>query len=178
MARPRMDIAGQRFGRWTVLEFAESDKHRNSRWLCQCDCGSRAVVHGTNLLSGHSTSCGCYQKSLCVTHPMSRKHGETLNGCESKEYRAWAGMKKRCYNAKNIRYEHYGGRGIKVCDRWLHSFENFLADVGRAPEDSCKWSIDRIDNDGDYDRGNVRWATAKEQANNRSSCKKKEKMAA
>jgi len=173
MVKTRTDLAGQRFGRWTVLEFAGLDKSSHSRWLCQCDCGSRAVVHGNSLRRGATTSCGCYRNDRVSQCQSTHREGSLH--LRTKEYRAWTMMKYRCRNSKYQWWSRYGGRGIKVCDRWIHSFENFLADVGRAP--GKEYTIDRKDNDGDYDRGNVRWATAKERANNRR-CGKKKEMAA
>lgn len=171
----RLDLTGHRSGRLVVVELAGHDKYGKSLWLCQCDCGSslRAVC-GNNLRRGTTTSCGCRRHESLAQIVL--RHGESIKTRKTKEYRAWIGIKNRCTNPKYCGWKRYGGRGIKVCDRWLHSFENFLVDVGRSP---CKgWSIDRINNDGDYDRGNVRWASPKEQANNRCTNKKKERMAA
>jgi len=174
----RLDLVGQKFGKLRVLEFAGSDKRGQTLWVCRCDCDveSRVVVHGKDLRSGHTTSCGCYSKSLFAVVCKRGTHGDAVGRHRSKEYRAWLAMRERCYSPKRSGYERYGGRGIRVCDRWLHSFESFLADVGRAPDDSRKWSVDRIENDGNYDPGNVRWATKSEQRKNQS--RNKERMAA
>ena len=173
----RIDLMGQRFGSLVVLEFAGLDKGNNGAlWVCQCDCKveTRVVVHGHKLRSGHTTSCGC-RKTINRTQRVHTTHGDTVGG-ETKEYRAWISMKNRCTNPKCRFWKRYGGRGIKVCDKWLYSFENFLADVGRAPGPGRGWSIDRMDNDGNYEPGNVKWATRKEQRQNQS--RNKERMAA
>lgn len=151
------DLAGQTFGRWLVLRLIEAD--RGLRWLCRCQCGTEREVSGGHLKSGASESCGCITRE--VTSERNRTHGKS----ESREYEIWCGIKKRCHDKKCTRYSDYGGRGIKVCDRWLHSFENFLADMGPCP--SKKHSIDRFpDNDGNYEPGNCRWATGLEQGRN------------
>lgn len=154
-----VDIKGEKFGKWTVIQENGKNRHGQLMWLCVCECGKESVVMGGDLRTGRSKSCGCWHKEnlkeLKTTHGMSN----------SSEFRAWADMLNRC-NKKNIKsYKNYGGRGIKVCDRWLDSFENFYADMG--PKPTSKHSLDRIDNDGDYTPKNCRWTTMKEQINNR-----------
>jgi hypothetical protein len=167
----RPQLLNRRFGRLIVIAFAGVNQWHDSRWKCQCDCGEVAVVVGYDLQRGHTKSCGCYQRDR--TSEESQTHGNTLGHKPSKEYRAWANMKTRCLNENQSSFRCYGGRGIKVCERWLHSFENFLADVGRAPRWGCEWSIDRINNDGNYEPGNVRWGTPEQQQKNKRQRKSK-----
>ena len=159
----KSNLAGQRFGRLVVLEEVESDKP-GTWWLCKCDCDNTKVVQGTSLNAGRIKSCGCLKdETVKITHT---KHGQnTLEG-QTPTYRCWANILKRCDNPNDSRYHNYGGRGIKVCDRWKgeHGFENFLADMGSKPEGK---TIDRINNDGDYEPGNCRWITNLEQQWNR-----------
>lgn len=158
------NLTGQIFGRLTVCGYL-GRAHSSSLWLCRCLCGNDTSVSASHLKSGHTQSCGCFRVEVHKATPLT--HGESRGTNRTKEYSVWRGIITRCENP-NFRYwADYGGRGIKVCERWRNSFVDFLADVGRAP--SPKHSIDRINNDGDYEPSNVRWVTSAEQAKNRRS---------
>jgi hypothetical protein len=151
-----IDITGHKYGRLTVLEHLGVRERRTHYWKCQCECGSIIEVSGSNLRSGKSKSCGCISKECS----WNKKHGKT----KSVEYAIWNSMKMRCNNLNNDSYDYYGGRGIKVCERWANSFENFYEDMGKRPEGM---SIDRIDVNADYCPENCRWATVEEQSRNK-----------
>lgn len=162
---------GTKFGRLTVIGQAKSDKAGRRRYLCECECGQRSVVSACHLKRGETVSCGCYRadKSREIGSRV-KKHGESRVNSRRKspEYKLWGNIISRCYNPKDISFPNYGGRGIRVCDRWRSSFDAFLADIGRRPTPSH--SLDRFpDQNGDYCPGNVRWATAKEQQRNMRS---------
>lgn len=155
------DLLGQRFGRLTVI--AESDERTSwgsMKWVCKCDCGTIKTIDAQALKKGYTTSCGCYHKEELTKR--ATKHGHSRVRRVSPTYHSWAQMFTRCYNKNDPAYKYYGARGIKVCDSW-HKFENFLKDMGERPEGK---SIDRIDFNGDYEPGNCRWITQKEQTNN------------
>lgn len=155
----RLDLAGRRFGRLRVIEIDHINQHQQAMWRCRCDCGKEIVTVGSTLKDGRSKSCGCWKADV------ARKQETTHGLSRSSEYRIYAYMKQRCYNPKHHKFFLYGGRGIKICKRWLNSFEAFYADMGPRP--SSKHSIDRINGDGDYRPSNCRWATASEQNSNR-----------
>jgi hypothetical protein len=158
--RPRLELTGQIFGRYTVIDRATPTRNRVPRWRCRCECGTvRSVVqHG--LVSGATRSCGCLARELVGARVLT--HGRT----HTPEYESWAQMRHRCSNPNHHAFARYGGRGIRVCARW-DSFEIFLADMGQRP--SPKHSLDRVDNDGNYEPSNCRWATRLQQSRNSSS---------
>lgn len=151
------NIVGNKFGRLTVMSFAGTSSGR-SRWDCRCDCGNTIIVVGGSLISGNTKSCGCFnlegRRNRKLTHG---QHG-------SPEYNTWGHMIARCERPSCKDFQYYGARGIKVCDRW-REFSNFFADMGKKP--SPKHSIDRINNNGNYEPSNCYWATHKEQMRNR-----------
>jgi len=155
----RRELKGLRFGLWTV----KGPDHSSGRewfWRCVCDCGAERVIRGYHLTSGHSSSCGCLKAELLRHRDHTIRSHAGLS--QTAEYRAWANMMNRCYNPAYRNYRYWGGRGIKVCDRW-HDFEAFVADMGKPPPDR---SLDRIDNASDYALENCRWATRSEQRRN------------
>lgn len=156
--RQIVDIRGRRFGRVKVLNNAGRSPDGYILWECVCDCGNKKVIVGKYLKNGSTRSCGCLgaevRISKATTHGMHK----------SSTYASWTGLIQRCYNQKDKNYLNYGGRGITVCRRWLDSFENFLADMGVKPANK---TIDRNNNDGNYEKSNCQWATCKEQARNR-----------
>ena len=166
-----IDLTGKRFGRWTVLAM-HPERYcwkggRAALWLCRCDCGTERVVFGTSLRLGKSKSCGSLSRELA--RKRLTKHGMY----KTRAYSCLASMLDCCFNPNNAGYCYYGGRGIAVCEDWP-SFENFYADMGDPPPGM---SLDRINNDDNYEPDNCRWATASGQVANRRPSKRKARRA-
>lgn len=157
-----INLINKRFIRLVVVVRAANDKQGKARWLCLCDCGNYKVALGSHLRNGTTKSCGCLQREQRqIIGGHSRTHGMS----RTLEYKIYTNMIQRCYNPNNPRYKNYGGRGIIVCARWLNSVEDFLKDIGKRPGPG--YSIERMDNNGNYELGNWKWGTEFEQANNR-----------
>lgn len=163
---PEDNLSGRIFGRWTVIQFVERVQGtRHWMWKCQCRCGTERSVDQSQLKNGASKSCGCAQREAVIrAGEASKTHGMSKS---APEYYVWCSMKQRCTNPNVKNWDAYGGRGITVCARWMDSFEAFFADMGRRP--SPAHSIDRVDNDGNYEPGNCQWKPFGAQMRNRRS---------
>jgi hypothetical protein len=161
----KIDLSGQQFNRLSVVGLFGKTKSGNSLWSCVCTCGKEKVVEDSQLKRGRTKSCGC----LRIEN--STKHNQAHSGKCTRVYQLWHSIKRRCYNKNFPQYKDYGGRGITVYLEWLdkdYGFETFYAYIGDAPDGM---TLDRINNDGNYEPGNIRWATRKEQNNNKRNVK-------
>lgn len=155
------NLTDQRFGRLVARTLSpERTRKSGAIWICECDCGTVLPVPTVGLSTGNTQSCGCLQRDRASETNQTHKQSAT------RTYWAWGNMKKRCQGPGNSHYHRYGGRGIRVCDRWATSFENFLADMGEAPPGL---SVERKDNNGHYSPENCVWATAEQQGRNKST---------
>ena len=171
-----LDLTGHRFGRLSVLARGTDTAKGKVRWLCACECGRRTETLRSNLLSGHTRSCGCVSEELSSARGREQltKHGHAPANGSSREYVSWERAKSRCFNPNSHAYASYGGRGIGMSEEWRRSFDAFLRDMGSRPAGT---TLDRIDNDRGYEPGNCRWATPTQQANNRRDAQRGRKAA-
>lgn len=157
------DLTNKQFGRLTAIQPMDIRKNGSVVWMCVCACGNSKAVMGNTLSAKRTVSCGCYSRQ--VVKETHTTHGDTSDYKITPEYRCWAHIKDRCFNENTAGWEDYGGRGITMCEEWRTSFSKFLQDMGRRPSNG--YSIDRIDNDGNYEPKNCRWTTQTVQNKNR-----------
>ena len=163
---------GHKIGRFTILGFSHLNKHRNRVWVCLCECGTQKLVPGFNLRHG-TISCGCYNREINIAKNTKHGHSQRKGETSSPEYNSWHNMIQRVTNPKMEGFEDYGGRGITVCERWRNSFSAFLEDLGPKPiQEGMKYSVERIDVNGNYCPENCKWADQFEQARNQRPRKK------
>lgn len=154
----KLNLIGQKFGRLTVISKVKNLKNKSRvKWLCSCSCGETPTIAACELRNGDTKSCGCLKKEKLYIHGASG----------TPEHQTWLSMRGRCTDHTFKNYPHYGGRGIKVCERWLNSFPSFLEDIGLRP--SKNHSLNRVDNNGNYEPGNCQWATNTEQQRNKNN---------
>lgn len=171
MGKPPVVEIGSKYGKLLVLSYVGKDKYTNRLYSCLCDCGATATIRGSGMSSGELTTCGARLHWKPIANKENMKGRVTHGDSYSQEYRTWCHMKDRCLNPQCVDWHRYGGRGITICQEWIDSYHAFLMDVGRRP--TPQHSIDRINNNGNYEPGNVRWATPCQQSNNRRPCRKK-----
>lgn len=159
------DLTGKKFHKLTVLYPSIRNKHKQMRWMCRCDCGAEKEVRGSNLINNETKSCGCHRDEMARQTCIKRNSSHGLS--RHRVYKVWDAMRRRCNVKHSSGYKKYGAKGIKVCEKWMESFNNFITDMGLPPTD--KHTLDRIDPRGNYEPDNCRWVTMKVQQNNRTN---------
>lgn len=166
MPKPTPDLTGRVFGRLTVIRSADKcTSHGQARWFCSCSCGGTKTVLAQSLARGNTSSCGCFRREFSSFKSTTHGHCRTGGKRRTPEYNSWRGMIERCTNPRSIGWKRYGGRGIEVCERWRNSFIAFLSDLGPRP--TARHTLERSNNNRNYEPGNVSWALPPVQARNK-----------